>query len=122
LKKLLLLVVTLAAVNAALFTLVRSRRSENPTETTKVHDSEAPGTGVRLQWDATPDPRVLEYRIYVSSEPGNYNFEEPTATVPPGVTEWSVSGLLAGRYFAVVTAATSTEESPPTEEIEFTVP
>jgi hypothetical protein len=117
-----LLVSVLIAANVGLFTLWRSRHSENPVVKPGERDSEVRHNPRRLQWDASPDPGVREYRIYVSGESGTYDFSKPTATVPADVTEWSVSGLLAGRYFAVVTAATSSEESAPTGEIEFTVP
>lgn len=75
----------------------------------------------RLKWDPSPDAGVLEYRIYVRTPSTDYTFGNPTAIVPADVTEWRVETLSDGRYFAVVTAATATEESPPTPEIEFSL-
>ncbi|MGH9462205.1 MAG: fibronectin type III domain-containing protein, partial [Vicinamibacteria bacterium] len=113
-RKLLVLIGILVLVNVFLFTKVGSNRSEAPIVFQE--------SGLRLRWDGAPDPRIVEYRIYVTSEEGNYTFGEPTAVVPVHVTEWSVDGLPPGRYFAFVTAATPTEESPPTDAIEFHVP
>ena len=84
-------------------------------------EGEVPPAGTTLQWDASENPDVIEYRIYITSTSGAYDFRSPHTVVAAPATEWTFEGLEPGRFFAVVTSASSTEESSPSSEIEFRV-
>lgn len=65
--------------------------------------------GVRLYWPPASD-NVTElanivYEIFVSTEPGKFDFSQPAYTSDPAAVEYLVEGLTAGqRYYFVVRA------------------
>jgi hypothetical protein len=112
----LVVVVGVAAMNVRPLYRAWMVNRHTPAPPTKEID-----TAYRLVWEPAPSTTATEYRIYIGSKSGAYDFGEPSAVVPGDVTEWVLSELSSGRYFAVVTAVSESQESPPTQEIQFIV-
>jgi hypothetical protein len=59
-----------------------------------------------LLWDASADPEVAGYKVYLATASEGYG--APIATVPMDVTTYTITGLETGiTYFFVVTAYNS---------------
>jgi hypothetical protein len=78
------------------------------------------GQSVTLAWNPDPDPNLAGYRLYCGTGRGVY-----TQRIEIGkATTTSVSNLAAGRtyFFAVTVYNTAYMESPPSNEVSYTVP
>lgn len=75
---------------------------------------------VQLQWEPNPDPAVIGYNIYYGTSSGNYSAEVSVDNVSSAI----LIGLVEGTtYYIVATSRDSTDQqSPPSEEISYTVP
>jgi hypothetical protein len=78
------------------------------------------GQSVTLAWNPDPDPNLAGYRLYCGTRRGVY-----TQRIEIGkATTTSVSNLAVGRtyFFAVTVYNTAYMESPPSNEVSYTVP
>ncbi len=73
--------------------------------------------GALVNWNRSPDPQVIGYRIYYGTSSGHYLISYPTGNA----TSNTVAGLTAGvaYFFAVTAYGTNGIESPFSEEINF---
>jgi hypothetical protein len=75
---------------------------------------------VTLAWDPSPSPTVTGYMLYYSADGTNFDSQMDAGTN----TTWTVTGLEPGstNYFEVVAYDANNKESPPSNQIEYTVP
>ena len=78
------------------------------------------GQSVGLAWDASPDPNVVGYKVYVGVESGNYTNVTSIGNVPSAVISNLVEG--ATYYFAVTAMDAFGQESYFSNEASYTVP
>lgn len=79
------------------------------------------GTAV-LSWDANSEPDVQGYKIYMATTSGGYGAS--IATVPMGVTTYTVTGLEnhTTYFFAITAYNSSGAESTYSNEVSKTTP
>lgn len=79
-----------------------------------------PTSRVTLVWDPSPDPRVEGYAIWY----GNTSSVYPTRVDVGNTTTATISDLAIGQtyYFVAIAYAADGLESPPSNEVEYTVP
>ena len=74
-------------------------------------------------WDPPSDMTgVEEYRFYLAQAPGGQNLNDPVGTFPLNnrVAIFDVGDITPGStYYAVVTAANTDDQSPPSNEVPF---
>jgi len=77
-----------------------------------------------LQWNAATDPRVVGYRVYWGSAPGNYQQARGSGLAAGAATSFTVRDLPSGRtyYFAVTAQDSSGVESAFSAEAAKTIP
>ena len=68
------------------------------------------GSNVTLAWDANIEPDLVGYKMYISSESGQFT-DPPVATITAPATTVTVMNLPDGTWYFVVTAYDSTQES-----------
>jgi hypothetical protein len=135
------------------FFVVRARDEANNTDTNliersattlQIPDTKAPtfgglltatptGNTVTLAWDPATDDLAaqsqLRYAIFVRKMTGSFDFNTPTVLSPPGVSNYTVTGLDAQTAYAFVVRAqdptnnretNTTEKSATTGVISFT--
>jgi hypothetical protein len=75
---------------------------------------------VTLGWDPSPDTNVVSYTVYYGVASGSYSSKISAGAA----TSATISGLREGQtYFFVVTASDVLNlESPPSEELSYSVP
>jgi hypothetical protein len=80
----------------------------------------AQASTVTLEWEPSPDPDVVGYRLYYGTASGNLSNLIDTGSFTRG----TVSNLMAGvtYYFAVTAYDAAGLESLPSDEISYTVP
>lgn len=77
-----------------------------------------------FEWNAPLNMAgITQYRLYVSTNSGQYDFSDPVITVPVTSTSGLIvstnSQMFPGTWYAVVTSANGTIQSGPSNEVEF---
>ena len=75
---------------------------------------------VTLLWNPSPSPGVTGYKIYYGNDGINFDNQLDAGTN----TSWTVTGLTPGstNYFEAVAYDANGDESPPSNQLEYTVP
>ncbi|GEM_PF-5075919 len=53
------------------------------------------GENLTLEWTPSPSPDVAQYDIYISTDPNNFDFANPNATLPATATNWTHTGAFS---------------------------
>ncbi|MFH1723836.1 MAG: hypothetical protein ABII00_04345 [Elusimicrobiota bacterium] len=77
-----------------------------------------PGLEIKLEWEKSPSPGVIEYRVYMASTHTAFDFYTPLSTVPAGTREYTAENLADETlYRFVVRAADASMEEKNTVEV-----
>jgi hypothetical protein len=90
-----------------------------PPEFGGLHSVQPGQNSVRLSWFAATDPSLpIRYRVYMSSEPGQQNFQEPISETVGTIHE--VKGLNAAQEYHFVVRAVDGDGNEDSNRVEFT--